>query len=70
MKLHYYPETDSLYIALSDRPSVDAVEVANGLVADLDKEGKVVGLDIDRASTQLDLSSIETIDLPQVPRTA
>ena len=67
MKLHYYAETDSLYIALSDRPSVDAVEVANGLVADLDNEGKVVGLDIDRASTQLDLSRIETIDLPRVP---
>ena len=49
---------------------MDAVEVANGLVADLDSEGTVVGLDIDRASTQLDLSSIETIDLPQVPRTA
>ena len=70
MKLHYYPETDSLYIELSERPSVDAVEVANGLVADLDDEGKVVGLDIDRASTHLDLTKIETVDLPRVSRSA
>ena len=70
MKLHYYPETDSLYSELSARPSVDAVEVANGLVADLDDEGKVVGLDIDRASTHLDLTKIETVDLPRVSRSA
>ena len=64
MKMHYYPETDSLYISFGDRPSVDSVEVADGLVADLDDSGRVIGLDIDRASEQLDLRTIETIDLP------
>ena len=63
MKLHYYPETDSLYISFGDKPSVDAIEVADGLVADLDEAGKVVGLDIDQASRHLDLATIETIDL-------
>ena len=28
MKLHYYPETDSLYIDLQDRPAADSQEVA------------------------------------------
>ncbi|HEY9868642.1 MAG TPA: DUF2283 domain-containing protein [Candidatus Obscuribacterales bacterium] len=64
MKLHYYPETDSLYIELSERPSVESLEIAEGLVADFDAEGAVVGLDIDRASQKLDLTSLETIELP------
>jgi uncharacterized protein YuzE len=34
------------------------------LVADLDVDGQVVGLDIDGASTKLDLTTLETIALP------
>ena len=45
MKLHYYAETDSLYIDLNSRPGSDAVEVADGLVVDFDEEGNVVGID-------------------------
>ena len=64
MKLHYYPETDSLYIDLIDEPSTESIEIADGLVADVDADGRVVGLDIDQASRHLDLSRIEVIDLP------
>lgn len=64
MKLHYYPETDSLYIELRDGPSAETREVANGLNADFDSEGNVVGLDIDRASKTLDLNSLEATALP------
>lgn len=64
MKLHYYPETDSLYIELQSRPGVEAREVAPGVVADLDGEGGVVGIDIDRASATLDLTTVETVALP------
>lgn len=64
MKLHYYPETDSLYIELADRPGVETREVADGLVADLDASGAVVGFDIDSASTKLDLGTLETFALP------
>ena len=39
-------------------------EIADGLNADLDAEGKVVGIDIDRASVLLDLTTLETIALP------
>ncbi|MEO8539737.1 MAG: DUF2283 domain-containing protein [bacterium] len=68
MKLHYYPETDSLYIALSESPAVDALEISDGLVADVDDQGRVVGLDIEHAGTRLDLTTIEAIDLPLLPR--
>jgi uncharacterized protein YuzE len=64
MKLHYYPETDSLYIELADRPGVETRQIAEGLNADLDADGAVVGLDIDGASGKLDLTTLETVALP------
>ena len=64
MKLHYYPETDSLYIELKTAPSVETREVARGLNIDLDAAGDVVGFDIDGASRRLDLTTLETIALP------
>jgi uncharacterized protein YuzE len=64
MKLHYYSETDSLYIEFANRPGVETREIAEGLVADLDAEGGIVGLDIDRASSKLDLTTLETFALP------
>ncbi|MGI8912683.1 MAG: DUF2283 domain-containing protein [Chloroflexota bacterium] len=64
MKLHYYPETDSLYIDLSERICADSREVAQGLVLDFDAEGNVVGIDIDHASTTLNLRTLEVQELP------
>lgn len=64
MKLHYYPDTDSLYIELRAGPGSEAREIASGLVADLDEKGRVVGLDIDRASETVDLSTLEAVALP------
>jgi uncharacterized protein YuzE len=66
MKLHYYPETDSLYIELAAAPGAEVREIVEGLVVDFDTQGNVVGLDIDNASRKLDLSKIETISLPAV----
>lgn len=64
MKLHYYADTDSLYIDLSSRRGMDSVEVADGVVVDFDEDGNVVGIDIDRASRLLDLRTVETEGLP------
>jgi uncharacterized protein YuzE len=64
MKLHYYRETDSLYIDLVDRPSAESRNVAPGVVLDFDANGVLVGIDIDHASQKLDLSRVETIALP------
>lgn len=64
MKLHYYPETDSLYIELKSAPGAETREIVEGLVADFDANGDIVGFDIDHASRKLDLSKIETIALP------
>lgn len=64
MKLHYYPETDSLYIELKSGPGTETREVAPGVNADFDDDGAVVGLDIDHASGKLDLTTLETVALP------
>jgi len=66
MKLHYYPETDSLYIDLNSKPSADSREIAEGLVIDCDSQGNIVGIDIDHASEKLDLKTVEAISLPAV----
>jgi uncharacterized protein YuzE len=64
MKLHYYPETDSLYIELKSTPGRETREIAPGVNVDFDEAGTVVGLDIDHASHKLDLSTLETVALP------
>jgi uncharacterized protein YuzE len=64
VKLHYYPETDSLYIELKPRPGAEVREIADGLNVDLDEAGDVVGFDIDHASRRFDLTTLETVALP------
>ncbi len=64
MKLQYDRETDSLYIDLNARPSVDSREVQDGVVLDFDAEGQIVGIDIQHASEILDLATLETESLP------
>ena len=64
MKLHYYPETDSLYIELRSEPGAETRLVSEGLNVDLDDDGEIVGFDIDHASKRFDLSTLETTALP------
>jgi uncharacterized protein YuzE len=64
MKLQYDRETDSLYIDLNARPSVDSREVQDGVVLDFDADGQIVGIDIQHASEILDLATLETDSLP------
>ena len=50
MKTSYHPATDSLYIHLADRASVDSVKLTDGLVVDYDADGVAVGIDMQRVS--------------------
>jgi uncharacterized protein YuzE len=64
MRLSYFPETDSLYIDLSEKPSVDSREVSDGVVLDFDARGNLVGIDIDNASRRVDLNVLALSRLP------
>ena len=64
MKINYYPETDSVYIDLSSKTSVDSTEISEGVVLDYDENGKIVGIDIDNASNKLDLTEMILNNIP------
>jgi len=64
MKLNYYRDTDSLYIDLTSKPSVESREISEGVVLDYDAKGNLVGIDIDNASRKIDLREIILNKIP------
>ena len=64
MKLNYYPDTDSLYIDMSEKPSVESKVISDGVVLDYDKDGQLVGIDLDNASRIVDLEQLVLNRLP------
>ena len=64
MKVNYFPDTDSLYIDLSERPSAESREISEGVVLDYDHDGNLVGIDIDNASTKVQLDKLVVSRLP------
>ena len=64
MKVDYFPDTDSLYIDLSEHPSVESREISEGVVLDYDAAGQLVGIDIDNASAKVDLHRFVVSKIP------
>jgi uncharacterized protein YuzE len=64
MKISYYPDTDSLYIDLSEQPGAESREISEGVVLDYDAQGRLVGIDIDNASKKVELKKLILSKLP------
>jgi len=64
MKLSYYPDTDSLYIDVSERTSVESRGISEGVIVDYDDQGNLVGIDIDNASRKVALKELILSRLP------
>ena len=64
MKINYYKDTDSLYIDLSSKPSMESKEISEGIVLDYDANGNLVGIDIDNASRKIDLQEVILSKIP------
>ena len=64
MVFQYYSDTDMLYLKLIDRASTESEEVSPGIVLDFDEQAQVVGIEIEDASTFIDLSRLEVLALP------
>lgn len=58
MKINYHPNTDSLYIDLSEHASVESREVSAGVVLDYDAAGDLMRIDIDNASRKVPLERL------------
>lgn len=58
MKITYYPESDSLYIDLSEKSSVESRKILEGIGLDYDEAGNLVGIDIDNASSIVQLKEL------------
>lgn len=55
MKFSYYPETDTLYIDLQDKPGADVLEIADDFVLDVGDDEGPVGMEIEHASQHTNL---------------
>lgn len=58
MKVEYDSTTDSLYIDFNNGISSESEEVADGVVLDFNKEGIIVGIDIQHASTRANIDKM------------
>ncbi|KPQ32122.1 MAG: Uncharacterized protein YuzE [Phormidesmis priestleyi Ana] len=61
MKIQYFPDTDTLYIDLADRPSTESEVISESIIVALDRAGKPVGITIEHYSQTADSTAIETI---------
>lgn len=65
MKFFYDRKSDSLYLGLSESEAYrDSIEAAPGVVLDFDRNGKLLGIDLERASRLIDVSDLELHEEP------
>lgn len=65
MKFFYDRKTDSLYLGLAESTEYrDSVEAAPGVVLDFDRNGRLLGIDLERASRLVDVSDLELHEEP------
>ena len=69
MRVNYYPDTDSLYIDLSEQPSIESREISDGVVLDYDTAGNLVGIDIDNASAKVNIHRLTVSKFPSLVET-
>ena len=55
MKVTYFPDTDTLLVAFSDRPIVETRDLNENVLIELDAEGRVVSMTIEHAKQQTDV---------------
>lgn len=61
MKIEYDKEVDALYIRLQEMHVNRTVEIEDGINIDLDKNGKLIGIEILNATDRYSLSDIFNI---------
>ncbi len=49
MKIHYFVDTDTLYLQLNDKDVADTQELNENTILDLDSEGNLVAITLEHA---------------------
>ncbi len=64
MNLAYFKDRDSLYIELSPEDPAHTWAAHAGVVLNMSEDGRVIGIEIERASQQTDLRTLRVGDFP------
>ena len=64
MNIAYFKDRDSLYFEFSPEDPAHAWEAQEGVVINLSADGRVVGIEIERASEQTNLDLLRVGDFP------
>ena len=67
MKIEYSKSIDALYIKLREARITDSIDIEEGVTADLDENGHIVGLEILDASEKLNVSDLVNISIENIP---
>ncbi len=67
MRITYDPDVDVLYIELRTATPDDSVDLEDGVTADLDADGHVIGIEILDARERLGSEALSTVALEQLP---
>lgn len=66
MRFKYFQDTNSLFIKFNENKSFDFVEIADGVIADLDENNNVVGMEFYSVKDKINLQDIIFEHLPML----
>ena len=61
VKMSYFEQADVLHLSLTDEPEANSVEIAPNITAELNEGGKLIGIEILRASTFIRDAVLESV---------
>jgi uncharacterized protein YuzE len=69
MRITYDPEADALYIELRQAMPTDSRDIEEGVTADLDTDGHVIGIEVLHVRERLGHNALTSVVLEQLPLT-
>ncbi|HNS40127.1 MAG TPA: DUF2283 domain-containing protein [Promineifilum sp.] len=58
MIIRYFPDTDTLYLAFTEREVAETVDFNEDTLLDIDADGNIVAITVEHARARVDLSDI------------
>ncbi len=58
MKIQYFPDTDTVYVLLNDKPILETKDLDENTLIDVDANGILVGITIEHAKERADITNL------------